>query len=138
MITDFPSRYTKICIKQPLYQNDEFEVYWDSPEYAGYDRELENGPLRPDGKIINKRTKIICVLEMSIPWIENRKIKIAEKEDKYTNIIQSLKIANPGYLVKQLTFIVDSMEGYSSDFINNLTLHEEGYRFYHTWNSKDN
>ena len=28
------------------------------------------------------------------------KIKIAEKEDKYTNIIQSFKVANPGYLVK--------------------------------------
>ena len=82
MITDFPSWCTKICIK-PLYQNDEFEVYWDIPEYAGYGRELENGPLRPDRKIINKRRKIIYVLEMSIPWIENRKFKIAEKEDKY-------------------------------------------------------
>ena len=59
-ITDLPSWCTQICIKS-LYQNDEFEVYWDIPEY---DRELKNGPLQPNGKIINKTTKTIFVLEM--------------------------------------------------------------------------
>ena len=121
MITDVPPWYTKISIK-PLYQNDELDVYWDIPEYSGYDNDLENGPLRPDGKIINKSTKEIFVLEMSIPWIENRNIKITEKVEKYKRIVQNLKVDNPGYLVQQLTFIIDCLGGYSKDFIENLQL----------------
>ena len=100
MISDFPAWYTKMCIK-PVYINEKIEVYWDIPEYSGHDDDYENGPLRPDGKIINKLTKTIFVLEMSIPWIENRKSKFEEKEEKYINIVQNLKVDNPGYLVKQ-------------------------------------
>ena len=107
-----------------MYENGQIEVYWDIPEYSGYEESLENGPLRPDGKIINRTTKNIFVLEMSIPWIENRKSKIKEKEEKYLNIVQNLKIDNPGYLVKQLTFIVDCMGGYSNDLIINLKVLE--------------
>ena len=121
LVAEVPPWFTKICIK-PRYENNELEVYWDIPEYSGYDKELENGPLRPDGKIVNKTAKSIFVLEMSIPWITNRKSKLDEKENKYSNIVQSLKVENPGYLVKQLTFIIDCMGGYSKDLIDNLKL----------------
>ena len=121
MIKDFPAWYTKITIK-PLYENEEIAVFWDIPEYSGFENELEHGPLRPDGKVINKITKTILVLEMSIPWIENRKSKLDEKEEKYTNIVQNLKVDNPGYNVQQLTFIVDCLGGYSKDLRNNLVL----------------
>ena len=120
LITDFPPWYTKVSIK-PMYQNEEIEVFWDIPEYSGYDNDLEHRPLRPDGKIINKKTKKIHVLEMSIPWIENRNIKLVEKLDKYKEIIQSLKVDNPGFLVEQATFIIDCMGGYSKDLIDNLS-----------------
>ena len=59
---------------------------------------------------------------MSVPWIENRKSKLEEKVVKYVDMIQNLKVDNPGYLVKQLTFIIDCMGGYSKDFIDNLKL----------------
>ena len=36
--------------------------------------------------------------------------------------MQNLKVENPGYTVKQLTFIVDCLGGYSQDFIENLKL----------------
>ena len=121
MITSFPPWFTKICIK-PRYVKDDIEVLWDIPEYSGYDTELENGPLRPDGKIIDNKSKSILVLEMSIPWITNRKTKLEEKEGKYKDIVQSLKIDNPGYQVKQVTFITDCMGGYSTDLIDNLKL----------------
>ena len=104
------------------YENEEMTVLWDIPEYSGYDTELENGPLRPDGKIIDNKSKSILVLEMSIPWITNRKTKLEEKEGKYKDIVQSLKIDNPGYQVKQVTFITDCMGGYSTDLIDNLKL----------------
>ena len=66
---------------------------------------------------------------MSVPWIENRNSKIEEKEQKYRNIVQGLKVDNPGYSVKQLTFKVDCLGGYSKDLINSmkeleLTKHE--------------
>ena len=57
---------------------------------------------------------------MSVPWIENRNTKLEEKESKYTNIVQNLKVDNPGYNVKQLTFIVDCLGGYSKDLRCNL------------------
>ena len=120
LIDNFPSWYTKITIK-PKYQNDQFEVFWDIPEYSGYEQELESRPLRPDGKIIDKMSKKIHVLEMSVPWIENRTTKLNEKVEKYKNIVQSMKIDNPGFLVNQATFIVDCLGGYSDDLISNLT-----------------
>ena len=121
MITDLPPWYTKICIK-PRYEKDDIEVLWDIPEYSGYDQDLDNGPLRPDGKIINKTSKSILVLEMSIPWITNRSSKLLEKEGKYADILQSLKVDNPGYHVKQATFIIDCLGGYSMDLVDNLKL----------------
>ena len=114
MIKDLPAWYTKVSIK-PYYEKEGVEVYWDIPEYSGYSNETEHGPLRPDAKIVNKTSKTILVLEMSIPWVENRKTKLVEKEEKYTNIVQNLKIDNPGYTVQQLTFIVDCLGGYSKD-----------------------
>ncbi len=121
LIAELPPWYTKICIK-PCYENNELQLYWDIPEYSGYDTELENGPLRPDGKIINIKKKSILVLEMSVPWIENRKSKLEEKESKYVNIIQGLKVDNPGFEVQQLTFIVDCLGGFSKDLPENLAL----------------
>ena len=121
MVKQFPAWYKNICIK-PLYESETIEVYWDIPEYSGYDSDLENDPLRPDGKIINKENNSIFVLEMAIPWIENRSSKFEEKEQKYLNIVQNLKVENTGYTVKQLTFIVDCLGGYSQDFVENLKL----------------
>ena len=119
MIKDLPAWYTKISIKTH-YEKEGVDVYWDIPEYSGYSSDTEYGPLRPDAKIIDTKTKTIFVLEMSIPWIENRNIKLAEKEEKYTNIVQNLKIDNPGYTVKQLTFIVDCLGGYAEDLRSSL------------------
>ena len=93
MISDFPAWYSKISIK-PHYETDEIEVYWDIPEYSGYSEDAsEHGPLRPDGKIINKTMKTIFVLEMSVPWIENRNTKLEEKESKYMSIVQNLRVS---------------------------------------------
>ena len=121
MIKDLPAWYSKICIK-PRYENDDIEVLWDIPEYSGYLDDTPHGPLRPDGKIINKSTKTIFVLEMAIPWIENRNTKMIEKDEKYLNIIQNLKVENRGYTVQQLTFIVDCLGGYSKDLRNKLEI----------------
>ena len=57
---------------------------------------------------------------MSVPWLDNRSQKFIEKENKYIDIIQNLKINHPQFNVKQLTFIIDSLGGYSHDLITSL------------------
>ena len=95
-----------------MYSNDDTTIYWDIPEYSGYENESDQH-LRPDGKIIRKSDKTIFVLEMTVPWIENRETKEAEKVEKYRRIVQSLKVDNKEFEVKQLTFVIDCLAGYS-------------------------
>ena len=64
-----------------------------------------------------KEKKKIYVLEMSCPWIESRNKKYQEKVNKYKSIITNLRIDNPGYEVKQLTFIMDCLGGSSRNLV---------------------
>ena len=57
---------------------------------------------------------------MSVPWLENRDDKFKAKENKYVDIIQRLKIDYPNYTVTQLTFIIDSLGGYSKELVTSL------------------
>ena len=92
--------------------------------YNGYEDEQDDKLFRPDGKIIFKDRKQIYVLEMSVPWIVNRKIKFDEKVEKYKSVIQTLKVDNPLYTVQQITIIIDCLGGYSKSFIEALKLLE--------------
>ena len=95
-------------------------MYWDIPEYYGNEDEDEERTLRPDGKVILEEKKEMYVLEMSVPWMENRNTKFTEKEVKYVDIVQRLKIDCPDFNVKQLTFIIDGLGGYSKELITSL------------------
>ena len=119
LLDSTPPWYTKVAIK-PRYENDNVVVHWDIPEYTGHVDEVEQHAQRPDGKIELKKEKRIYVLEMSIPWIKNRESKLDEKVEKYKGIVQTLKIDNPGFEVKQLTFIIDCLGGYSKSFLESL------------------
>ena len=114
-----PVWYSKITIK-PCYENETTKLYWDIPEYYGNEEEEEERTLRPDGKIILEKKKKIYVIEMSVPWPENRDDKFAENESKYVDIVQRLKIDHPEYDVKQLTFIIDGLGGYSEELLKSL------------------
>ena len=105
---------------KPLYENESISLYWDIPEYLGYDDEDETKVLRPDGKLIIKQHSKMYILEMSVPWITNREKKFEEKEQKYKDLVASLKILHPDFEIKQITFIVDSLGGYSSSLVNAL------------------
>ena len=121
LIDSNPPWYSKVTIK-PHYENKNISVYWDIPLYSGYEDEEDDKVLRPDGKIILKNLKQIFVLEMSVPWIDNRNSNFEEKVEKYKSIIQSLKIDNPHFNVQQLTFIVDCLGGYSKSFVETLRI----------------
>ena len=113
------SWFSKVIIK-PMYENEDVTLLWDIPEYLGYDDEDDAKLQRPDGKLILKKAKVMYVLEMSVPWITNREIKVAEKVEKYENIIRSLKLMYTDYHIEQLTFIVDCLGGYSKSLVDNL------------------
>ena len=114
-----PPWYTNEKVK-PLYENERVCLYWDIPEYLGYDDEDETKVLRPDGKLIIKQQSKMFLLEMSVPWIKNREIKFKKKEDKYRDLIASMKILHPDYEIEQITFIVDSLGGYSQSLVDAL------------------
>ena len=119
LIQKYPEWYSKITIK-PKYESDDIVLFWDIPEFSGYVDEIEEHTMRPDGKLIIKSENRIWLLEMSVPWMDNRASKFDEKEEKYVEIVQRLKIDNPGYDVKQLSFIMDNLGGYSQELVDNL------------------
>lgn len=114
-----PAWYSKVTIK-PYYENEDAKVFWDIPEYTGHEEEDATHAMRPDGKIVLGKKKEIYVLEMSVPWLDNRNAKFDEKESKYVDIVQGLKVNHPGCKVKQLTFIMDSLGGYSKELVESL------------------
>ena len=106
----------------PYYENESIRFWWDVPEYTGRDEESAQPP-RPDGKLIisNESEKIIYLLEMSVPWTENREEKYVHKAGKYQPIMQSLKLEYPTYKVDQITTIMDVFGGYGPDLSDNIS-----------------
>ena len=66
---------------KPLYKNQRAKAYWDVRVYAN---NIEVRANRIDARIVDKEKKKILLLEMSCPWMENRKAKETEKTLKYT------------------------------------------------------
>ena len=64
---------------KPLYQNDHVASYWDVPAYEDHTQVRAN---RVDARIVDKERKTVTLLEMSRPWIENRKQKDEDKNCK--------------------------------------------------------
>ena len=60
------------------------------------------------------------VLEMSVPWVNNRESKFAEKENKYKDLLISMRGLYMNYKIEQITLIMDCLGGYSQPLIDNL------------------
>ena len=105
----------------PYYENVATQFWWDIPEYSGRENEHER-PFRPDGKlkIDNGTDKCIFLLEMTVPWTENRNEKYRYKQEKYKNIIVNLKFENPDFNVDQITLVMDVFGGYGNDLVENI------------------
>ena len=119
LVTECPPWYSKCEIKAK-YENDQICLLWDIPEYMGYDDEEESKVLRPDGKMILKNEQKVIILEMSVPWIQNRESKLIEKEKKYRELIPKIQEMYPNFECEQATFIIDCLGGYSSSYIDAL------------------
>ena len=64
--------------------------------------------------------KKIYLLEITIPWIGNRKEKYEHKCEKYKPILSSLKFENPGFKVEQVTLVMDVFGGYDKELLTNI------------------
>ena len=75
LVDRIPPWYSPV-VPKPIYENEEYQAYWDVPIYAENTEVRAN---RVDARIINHKDKKILTLEMSCPWIENRERKENEK-----------------------------------------------------------
>ena len=120
VIDKLPTWFSDDKVK-PFCEGESFKFWWDCPEYTGRDNEAEHPP-RPDGKIIinNGNEKKIFLIEMTVPWINNRQEKFLYKSNKYIYILQNLKFENPEYEVGQITLVMDVFGGYGKDLGENI------------------
>ena len=64
--------------------------------------------------------KKLFLIEMTVPWTENRLDKYAFKSAKYIRILENLKFEHPQYVVDQLTIVMDVFGGHGKDLSDNL------------------
>lgn len=59
---------------------------------------------------MDRKKKVVSMLEMSCPWMENRESKMQEKTQKY-----ELKTQFKGFKIHQHNIILDVLGGYSKE-----------------------
>ena len=119
LIDDTPLWWSKAKVK-PFYCNEEVKFWWDIPEYLGSEDEDDSKRPRPDGKIQIVKERKIFLIEMTVPWLTNRKEKFLFKETKYNPIKRQLKFENPGYEIGQVTLVMDSFGGFDDNLRENI------------------
>ena len=67
---------------------------------------------RIDASIVEKEQKRVLAIDMSCPWLDNRKVKEMEKTQKYGPLMWELRERNPGYQVEQYNIIIDVLGGH--------------------------
>ena len=120
LISKLPPWFSEEKVK-PSYESGEYEAYWDIPEYSGRPEETDDTTPRPDGKIIMIREKKIFLIEMTVPWIENRDRKYEYKEGRYKEVQTNLKIDYQDFDIDQVTLVIDVFGGYSKNLIDNIS-----------------
>ena len=121
LIEKIPPWYSNKKV-QPYMEGNNVKFWWVIPEYNGKENEEDRKTLRPDGKIMvdKEGEKYILLIEMTVPWTENRTEKFNVKHNKYMDIISNLKLDNPGYMVGQITLVMDVFGGFGKDLRENI------------------
>ena len=114
-----PPWFAQVDVK-PEYESDNYLVQWNVPEYSGKDNETIRDRPTPDGKIMMKKEKKIYLIEQTIPWISNKEEKYEYKAGKYDDIQNYLRLENQGFVVDQITLVMDVFGGYSKNLITNV------------------
>ena len=80
------------------------------PVFAEY---LQVRANRVDARFVDRENKKVMLIEMSCPWMDNRKQKEEEKTLKYTPLRLELKRQQPGFKIRQFNIVIDALDGYS-------------------------
>ena len=97
---------------KPIYESDDAKAYWDVPVYTEHNFVKAN---RVDVRFVDNNAKQVWLVEISCPWIENRKKKAEEKTTKYGALRLEIKQQYPGYKVEQWDIIIDVLGGWSKE-----------------------
>ena len=62
-----------------------------------------------DARIVDKVGRRITLLEIGCPWAENRQKKDKEKTLKYAPLRMELKGQQPGFEIKQVNIVINSL-----------------------------
>lgn len=73
-----------------------------------------------DARIVDKVRRRITLLEIGCPWAENRQQKYKEKTLKYATLRTELKGQQPGFEIKQVNIVINSVRGYSKGLRDNI------------------
>ena len=111
VIDEIPPWYSPDKPK-PVYESENVKAYWDVPIYADQQEVRCN---RVDARIVNHKCKRVVTLEMSYPWVNNRKRKEEEKTFKYGPLRWELRQQFPGYEGKQYNIIMDALGWWSRE-----------------------
>ena len=91
---------------KPLYQDDKATAYWDVPVFAEH---LQVRGNRVDARFVDSENvnKEVMLIEMSCPWMDNRKQKEEEKALKYAPLRLELKRQHPRFKIRQSSIAID-------------------------------
>ena len=105
-------------------ENNDAQFWWDIPEFSGKEKneEIQSRRYRPDGKIIFGRNgkMFAFLIEMTVPWTENRGEKQDLKDNKYVDIMSNMKLDYPNHEVDQITLVMDVFGGYGTELRRNI------------------
>ena len=82
-----PPWYSPVQSK-PVYQHDKVKAYWDVPVFAEH---LQVRANRVDARFVNRENKEMVLIEMSCPWMDNRK----QKEEEQTLKVRASETRAP-------------------------------------------
>ena len=102
---------------KPEYKNEPTSAFWDVPVYA---EKTEVRTNRIDVRVVDKQKKKVLLLEMSCPWLANRKQKEDEKTSRYAPHRWEIRQQNPHYKIAQYNIIIDVLGGVSRKTLDSI------------------
>ncbi|KAK9754505.1 hypothetical protein QE152_g1261 [Popillia japonica] len=101
---------------ESVVTNRNCKIYWNF-SFATTSQIQAN---KPDVVLLDVREKLMFVVEFSAPLDENLLKKEAEKKEKYSDLMDSLRTSYPEYKIKLIVLVVGALGAISENFNNNL------------------
>ena len=101
-----------VSTPKPMCETPAAQAHRDVPVYADHTCVKAN---RVDARFVNHKRKKVWAVEMSCPWVENRRKKDMEKTAKDGPLRWELRNQYPGYNIEQCNIVIDVLGGWSKE-----------------------